>query len=97
MATHRWRLAVDSNSTVYTAKMAFPNVFSMKRGDKVCLVHGISAVVLAPKGSKPSGTFLSVEYVTLDGHVTAEEWAANTPVKEGTTPMVNFEEEKKDD
>lgn len=88
---------MDSNSTVYTAKLAFPNVFSMKKGDKVCLVHGISALVPAPAGSKPSGTFLSVEYVTLDGHVTAEEWAAGTPLKQGTVPMVNFEEEKKDD
>lgn len=58
------------------------------------MIHGTAQVTKFVEGSKFWGKFLSVEYVTPEGdRHTEDNWTAGTLFKEGTKPMVNFEQE----
>jgi hypothetical protein len=87
-------LVLADKIIVFTCALAHPE-FSYEAGDRLSMIHGTSQVTKYVEGSKFWGKFLTVEYITPDGdRKTEDKWVANTPFKEGTKPMVNFEQDK---
>lgn len=77
-----------NNATEYEAALAHQD-FSIKEGDKVSLIDGVSAVTRFVPGSKRYGIVKRIRFIKESGdRVEGNEWVPGTSLKDGTAVRV---------